>query len=59
MNQLRYTAKVLDLLPFKQKWEICERKFININEPANYIEWSKGITFSKQIESTKKYWNIK
>lgn len=57
--QLRYTAKVLDLLPFKQEWEICERKFININELANYIEWSKGITFSKQIESVKKYWNIK
>lgn len=57
--QISYTAKVLDLLLFKQEWEICERKFININELENYIEWSKGITFSKQIESAKKYWNIK
>lgn len=49
--QLRYTARVLELLPFKQEWEICERKFIDINELPNYIKWSKGITFSKQIES--------
>ena len=57
--QLRYTAKVNELKPFKQEWEIGERKFVKLNDLANYIKWSKGITFSAQIESAKKIWNIK
>lgn len=57
--QLRYTTKVLAVLPFKQEWEICERKFVNIEDLPQYIKWAKGITFSKQIESAKKFWNIK
>lgn len=57
--QLRYTAKVKEVLPFKQEWEICERKFINLEDLPNYIKWSKGITFSAQIESVKKFWNIR
>lgn len=56
--QLRYTAKVLETLPFKQEWEICERKFVDINDLPNFIKWSKGITFSKQIDSARKFWNI-
>lgn len=56
--QLRYTAKVKEVLPFKQEWEICERKFINLEDLPSYIKWSKGITFSAQIESVKKFWNI-
>ncbi len=57
--QLRYTAKVKEIFPFKQEWEICERKFIDLKDLPNYIKWSKGITFSKQIESVKKFWDIR
>ena len=56
--QLRYTAFVKDILPFKKEWEIDERKFINIDELPKYIKWSKGITFASQIESAKKFWKI-
>lgn len=56
--QLRYTAKIKEVLPFKQEWEICERLFIDLEDLPNYIAWCKGVTFSAQIESAKKYWNI-
>ena len=56
--QLRYTAKVEKILPFKQEWEICERKFVDLKDLPDYIKWSKGITFSKQIESAKRFCNI-
>ena len=54
--QLRYTAKVDKELPFKQEWEISERKFISLSELDNYIEWANGITFKSQIKSAIKYW---
>lgn len=54
--QLRYTAFVKEILPFKKEWEIDERKFIDIEDLPNYIKWSKGITFASQIESAKKIW---
>ena len=57
--QLRYTAKVKDVLPFKQEWEISERKFVDLEDLPKYIKWSTGITFSAQISSAKKFWNIK
>ena len=56
--QLRYTAKVKEILPFKKEWEIDERKFINIDELSKYIKWSKGITFASQIESAKNFWKL-
>lgn len=56
--QLRYTAKVNNVLPFKQEWEISERKFIDLDDLPNYIKWSTGVTFSAQIKSAKKFWNI-
>lgn len=56
--QLRYTAKVNEILDFDKKWETSERKFVNLEELQNYIKWSKGIMFSRQIESAKKFWNI-
>ena len=56
--QLRYTAKVDEILPFKQEWEISERLFINLEDLTKYIKWANGITFSAQIESAKKFWNI-
>ncbi len=57
--QLRYTAKVDNILPFKQEWEICERKFVDLKDLTNYISWANGITFSAQIESAKRVWGIK
>ena len=57
--QLRYTAKVKDILPFKGEWETEERLFVDLNDLANYIKWCKGITFSQQIEASKKVWEIK
>ena len=56
--QLRYTAKVNEILPFKQEWEICERLFVDLKDLSKYITWSKGITFNSQIESARKYWGI-
>jgi len=56
--QVRYTAKVKDILPFKQEWEISERLFVDLKDLDKYITWSKGITFNGQIESAKKVWNI-
>lgn len=56
--QLRYTAKVKEILPFKKEWEIDERKFIDIKDLPNYIKWSKGITFASQIESAKNFWKL-
>lgn len=56
--QLRYTAKVLEVLPFDTEWEVDEREFVRLEDLPNYIKWSKGITFSQQIEASKKDWNI-
>jgi len=56
--QLRYTAKVDEILPFIQEWEIYERKFINLKDLKKYITWSDGITFKEQVNSAKKFWNI-
>jgi ADP-ribose pyrophosphatase YjhB (NUDIX family) len=55
--QLRYTAKVLDVLPFDTEWEINERRFVNLEDLPNYIKWCNGIAFSKQIEASKRVWN--
>lgn len=56
--QIRYTAKVDEVLEFDNQWETSERKFIDLEELPNYIKWSKGIMFSREIESAKKFWNI-
>jgi len=56
--QLRYTAKVNRVLPFKKEWETTDRLFVDLIDLHEYIKWSNGVTFSKQIESAKKFWNI-
>lgn len=56
--QLRYTAKVDEILPFKGEYEINERKFVDLDNLINYIKWANGITFKAQIDSSKKVWNI-
>ena len=56
--QLRCTAYLKDLHEFKQEWEISERKFVDLDDLANYIKWANGITFKAQIESAKKFWKF-
>lgn len=56
--QLRYTAKLDEIKPFKEEWEINEREFIDLKDLNKYISWSNGIAFSAQIASAKKYWEI-
>ena len=57
--QLRYTAKVNEILPFKGEWETDERLFVDLKDLSKYIKWSNGIAFSQQIEASKKAWGIK
>ena len=52
--QLRYFARIDKIYEFKQEWEICERKFVRLENLKKYIKWSDGITFKSQIESLKK-----
>ena len=56
--QLRYTAKVDNLLDFNQEWEISERKFVPLDELSKYIKWANGVTFSAQIKSARDFWKI-
>ncbi len=56
--QLRYTARTSEILPFKQEWETCERKFIDIKDLPRYIKWSNGIVFNQQIMAAKKHWGM-
>ena len=48
--QLRYFAMVDEELPFTTEWEISERLFVDLKDLPKYIKWSKGITFSKQLD---------
>lgn len=52
--QLRHVARLSEILPFETEWETSERKFVNLDDLHNFITWSKGITFSQQIDSAKK-----
>ena len=56
--QLRYTAHANEVLPFKEEWETSEREFVALDNLPDYIKWAKGVTFSAQIDSAKKFWNI-
>lgn len=51
--QLRYTAKVDEILPFKGEWETDERLFVDLKGLSKYIKWSNGIVFSQQIQAAK------
>ncbi len=52
--QLRYTAKVKEILPFTKEWETNERLFVDLKDLSKYIKWANGITFKAQINSAKK-----
>ena len=57
--QLRYIAKVDKVHEFKKEWETSERKFVKIEDLHEYIKWSKGITFSSQLEDALELINKK
>lgn len=57
--QLRYTAKVNEILPFKGEWETDERLFVDLKDLSKYIKWSNGIAFSQQIQAAKNIRGIK
>lgn len=56
--QLRYTARIDKLLPFKKEWEIDERKFVDVDELSKFISWANGTTFQKQIRASRKILKI-
>lgn len=49
--QLRYFARVKEVKPFVQEWEICQRAFVDLKDLNQYIKWADGITFSAQIKT--------
>ena len=49
--QTRYVARLKEALPFKEEFEISERKFVKVEDLIKYIKWANGITFSAQIKS--------
>lgn len=56
--QLRYTAHVDEILPFKKEWEVSAREFVSLSNLQDYIAWANGKSFINQIESAKIVWNI-
>lgn len=54
--QLRYTAKLDEILPFVKEWETSERAFIDMEELLKYVPWAKGTTCQEQLKSVKKVW---
>lgn len=57
--QTRYTAHINEVLPFKQEWEINERKFVTIDELPKYITWANGVTFRAQVNDSLDFWKNK
>ena len=53
--QTRYVAFVDKVLPFKEEYEISERKFVKPIDLIKYIKWANGITFKAQIKSAEEY----
>ena len=56
--QLRYTARVKDVLEFEQKWETSDRKFVKLDDLDKYIPWANGVVFSGQVNCSRKFWGI-
>lgn len=57
--QMRYTAKVEEVLEFKNEFETSVREFVDLKRLKEYIKWADGIAFAAQIKSAKKVWEIK
>ncbi len=52
--QLRYIARVKEVLEFVKEWETCERKFVKLEDLNQYIKWYDGVTFRAQVETIKR-----
>ena len=52
--QLRYKAKLDEILPFKKDWETIDRKFVRLEDLNKYITYSNGRTFTEQLNSSIK-----
>ena len=55
--QLRYIARVKDVLEFVKEWETSERKFVKLKDLNQYIKWYDGFTFRAQLETIKRVLN--
>ena len=55
--QLRYIARVKDVLEFVKEWETSERKFVKLEDLNQYIKWYDGFTFRAQLETIKRVLN--
>lgn len=56
--QLRFFARVDEVLEFSKEFEISERKFVKLEDLKDYISWCDGVTFKAQLDSAKKILNI-
>lgn len=52
--QLRYVARVKEVLEFAKDWETSERKFVKLEDLNKYIKWCDGTTFKAQLDFAKK-----
>ena len=55
--QLRYIARVKDVLEFVKEWETSERKFVKLEDLNQYFKWYDGFTFRAQLETIKRVLN--
>ena len=56
--QLRFFARVDEVLEFNKEFEISERKFVKLEDLKDYISWCDGVTFKAQLDSAKTYLDV-
>lgn len=56
--QLRFFARVDEVLEFNKEFEISERKFVKLEDLKDYISWCDGVTFKAQLDSSKTYLDV-
>lgn len=49
--QLRFTALVLSIHDFKEKFETSERVFVDPKNLTSYIPWASGKVFSAEVQA--------
>lgn len=55
--QLRYVARIKEVLDFVKEWETSERKFVKCSDLKQYIKWCDGVTFKAQLDCAEKIIN--
>ena len=56
--QLRFFARVDEVLEFNKEFEISERKFVKLEDLKKYITWCDGVMFKAQLDSAKKAFDL-